>query len=96
MKSLKLMWCVCLAVLCMVQTTFAGTTEDEISSRLERVGSVCVEGEDCGSTVMTTSVAAVAGDIKTAGSTPALAMKRLLFVNDVVGVDTGKSNMGVG
>ena len=61
MKSLKLMWCVCLAVLCMVQTTFAGTTEDEISSRLERVGSVCVEGEDCGSAVMTTSVAAVAG-----------------------------------
>ena len=61
MISLKLMWCVCLAVLCMVQTTFAGTTEDEISSRLERVGSVCVEGEDCGSAVMTTSVAAVAG-----------------------------------
>ena len=62
MKSLKFMWCVCLAVLCMAQTSFAGTIEDEISSRLERVGAVCVEGEDCGSAVMTTSVAVVGYD----------------------------------
>jgi cytochrome c5 len=46
----------------MAQTSFAGTIEDEISSRLERVGTVCVEGEDCGSAVMTTSVAAVGSD----------------------------------
>ncbi len=61
MKSIKFMWCVCLASLCIVQTSFAGTTEDEIASRLERVGSVCVEGEDCGSAVMTSSAVAVAG-----------------------------------
>jgi cytochrome c5 len=47
----------------MAQTSFAGTIEDEISSRLERVGTVCVEGEDCGSAVMTTSVAVVGSDI---------------------------------
>lgn len=58
MKSSKLLWCVCLATLCSVQTSMAGVAEDEISARLERVGTVCVEGKECGSAAMDTSVVA--------------------------------------
>ena len=61
MKSLKFMWCFCLTTLCLVQTSMAGVTEDEIAARLERVGTVCVEGQDCGSAAMTTTVAGGAG-----------------------------------
>ena len=39
----------------------AGITEDEISARLERVGTVCIEGQDCGSAAMATTTAAVGG-----------------------------------
>jgi len=60
-KSLKFMWCVCLAALCMVQTSFAGTTEDEIAARLERVGTVCVEGQDCGGAAMASTTVAAGG-----------------------------------
>lgn len=61
MKSLKLVWCVCLATLCVAQTSIAGVTEDEISARLTRVGAVCIEGQDCGSAVMDTSAVAAGG-----------------------------------
>ena len=61
MKSLKFIGYVCLATLCLVQTSMAGTTEDEISARLERVGTVCIEGQDCGSAATTTTAVASAG-----------------------------------
>jgi len=58
------MWCVCLATLCFAQTSVAGTTEDEIAARLERVGTVCVEGQECGGAAMAapTAVAGAAAD----------------------------------
>ncbi|MFT4711828.1 MAG: cytochrome c5 [Candidatus Azotimanducaceae bacterium] len=61
MKSLKFIGYVCLATLCLVQTSMAGTTEDEIAVRLERVGTVCIEGQDCGSAVMNTNAVASSG-----------------------------------
>lgn len=61
MKNVKFIWCVCLATLCLAQTSIAGTTEDEIAARLAKVGTVCVEGQDCGGAAMATTTVAAGG-----------------------------------
>lgn len=49
MKIEKLLMIVTMVLTGLSQTVSAGTVDDEVAQRIKKVGSVCIEGDDCGS-----------------------------------------------
>jgi cytochrome c5 len=57
-KIEKALLAIALLATMLVQTVIASTIEDEITARIKKAGSVCIQGDDCGQATAGTATAA--------------------------------------